>query len=83
MESALMKQYKDLKGRYCNCVLLFRVGDFYEAFEEDAEVLATLGHRLVETDTHKLAGFREYKLNAELTKLIKAGHRVATVTRIG
>ena len=79
----LMKQYNDIKFKYPNTVLLFRVGDFYETFGEDA-VLASkvLGIVLTKrgagsTSETELAGFPHHSIENYLPKLVKAGHRVA------
>ncbi|MEZ7993363.1 MAG: DNA mismatch repair protein MutS [Flavobacteriaceae bacterium] len=79
----LMKQYNAIKGKYPDAMLLFRVGDFYETFGEDAKKAAgVLGIILTkrgagsETET-ALAGFPHHSLNTYLPKLVKAGMRVA------
>lgn len=79
----LMKQYNDIKLKYPNTVLLFRVGDFYETFGQDA-VLASkvLGIVLTKrgagsTSETELAGFPHHSIENYLPKLVKAGHRVA------
>ena len=78
-----MKQYNAIKAKYPDAVLLFRVGDFYETFGEDAKVAARiLGIVLTkrgsgsESET-ALAGFPHHSLNTYLPKLVKAGLRVA------
>ena len=78
-----MKQYNTIKGKYPDAMLLFRVGDFYETFGEDAVKAAqVLGIVLTkrgagsETET-ALAGFPHHSLNTYLPKLVKAGMRVA------
>ncbi len=78
-----MKQYNAIKTRYPDAMLLFRVGDFYETFGEDAKKAAgVLGITLTkrgagsETET-ALAGFPHHSLNTYLPKLVKAGMRVA------
>lgn len=79
----LMKQYNSIKGKYPDAMLLFRVGDFYETFGEDAKKAAKiLGIILTkrgagsESET-ALAGFPHHSLNTYLPKLVKAGMRVA------
>ena len=78
-----MKQYNAIKTKYPDAMLLFRVGDFYETFGEDAKKAAgVLGITLTkrgagsETET-ALAGFPHHSLNTYLPKLVKAGMRVA------
>ncbi len=79
----LMKQYNDIKSKYPNTILLFRVGDFYETFGEDA-ILASkvLGIVLTKrgagsTSETELAGFPHHSIENYLPKLVKAGNRVA------
>ncbi len=79
----LMKQYNTIKAKYPDAMLLFRVGDFYETFGEDAKKAAkVLGIILTkrgagsESET-ALAGFPHHSLNTYLPKLVKAGMRVA------
>lgn len=82
-ETPLMKQYNSIKAKYPDACLLFRVGDFYETFGEDAiRAAGILGIVLTkrgngsETET-ALAGFPHHSLNTYLPKLVKAGLRVA------
>ena len=79
----LMQQYNGIKGKYPDAMLLFRVGDFYETFGEDAiKASEVLGIILTkrgngsESET-ALAGFPHHSLNTYLPKLVKAGLRVA------
>jgi DNA mismatch repair protein MutS len=79
----LMKQYNTIKTKYPDAMLLFRVGDFYETFGEDAKKAAqvlgiTLTKRGAGSDSETaLAGFPHHSLNTYLPKLVKAGMRVA------
>ncbi|NAS29350.1 DNA mismatch repair protein MutS [Flavobacteriaceae bacterium R38] len=82
-ETPLMKQYNQIKAKYPDALLLFRVGDFYETFGEDAvKTSKILGIILTkrgagsESET-ALAGFPHHSLNTYLPKLVKAGQRVA------
>ncbi len=82
-ETPLMKQYNSIKAKYPDACLLFRVGDFYETFGDDAvRAAGILGIVLTkrgagsETET-ALAGFPHHSLNTYLPKLVKAGLRVA------
>ena len=78
-----MKQYNNIKIKYPDAMLLFRVGDFYETFGEDAKKAAqvlgiTLTKRGAGSDSETaLAGFPHHSLNTYLPKLVKAGMRVA------
>lgn len=78
-----MKQFAQIKGKYPGALLLFRVGDFYETFGEDAVVASkVLGIVLTKRANGKashieLAGFPHHSLDTYLPKLVRAGHRVA------
>jgi len=81
-ETPLMKQYNQIKAKYPDALLLFRVGDFYETFKEDAiktsQVLGiVLTNRNNGGEQTELAGFPYHSLNSYLPKLVKAGFRVA------
>jgi len=82
-ETPLMKQHKDIKTKYPDAVLLFRVGDFYETFNEDAHIASrVLGITLTKRSNGAatsvdLAGFPHHALDTYLHKLVKAGYRVA------
>jgi DNA mismatch repair protein MutS len=79
----LMKQYNAIKVKYPDALLLFRVGDFYETFGEDAiKTAGILGIILTKRGAGseseiELAGFPHHSLNTYLPKLVKAGERVA------
>ena len=82
-ETPLMKQYNEIKRKYPDACLLFRVGDFYETFGEDAiraskilGIILTKRGAGSETET-ALAGFPHHSINTYLPKLVKAGLRVA------
>ncbi|QES92771.1 DNA mismatch repair protein MutS [Empedobacter brevis] len=77
-----MKQYNQIKAKYPDAMLLFRVGDFYETFGEDAVRCSrildiVLTKRANGSDNSALAGFPHHSLNTYLPKLVKAGLRVA------
>ncbi len=81
-ETPLMKQYNAIKAKYPDALLLFRVGDFYETFGEDAIRAAgilgiVLTNRNNGGEKTELAGFPHHSLNTYLPKLVKAGERVA------
>lgn len=82
-ETPLMKQYNQIKSKYPDAILLFRVGDFYETFGEDAKkAAAILGIVLTKRSNGKasevdLAGFPHHSLDTYLPKLVRAGYRVA------
>ena len=81
-ETPLMKQYNKIKAKYPDALLLFRVGDFYETFGEDAVKAAkvldiVLTNRNNGSERSELAGFPHHSINTYLPKLVKAGFRVA------
>ena len=82
-ETPLMKQYNEIKNKYPDACLLFRVGDFYETFGDDAvRAAGILGITLTKRGAGSpsetaLAGFPHHSLNVYLPKLVKAGLRVA------
>ncbi len=88
MSTPLMKQYALMKRKYPGTILLFRLGDFYETFEEDARVTSgILGITLTKRGNGSagdipLAGFPHHALDAYLPKLLKAGQRVAVCEQL-
>jgi DNA mismatch repair protein MutS len=82
-ETPLMKQYNQIKARHPDAMLLFRVGDFYETFGEDAvKASRILGIILTKRKNGaaadmELAGFPHHSLETYLPKLVRAGQRVA------
>jgi len=83
VETPLMKQYNQMKAKHPDAILLFRVGDFYETFGEDAirtsEILGiTLTRRANGAASYvELAGFPHHALDTYLPRLVRAGQRVA------
>lgn len=79
--SSIMKQWKELKGKHPDALLLFRIGDFYEMYKQDAkrgsEVLGITLTKMNESKDFHLAGFPHQALDTYLPKLIRAGERVA------
>ncbi|HMS65808.1 MAG TPA: DNA mismatch repair protein MutS [Ignavibacteria bacterium] len=82
-ETPLMRQYRKIKDKYPDTILLFRMGDFFETFEEDAVTTSkVLGITLTKRSNGAasevpLAGFPHHALDNYLPKLVKAGYRVA------
>ena len=82
-ETPLMRQYREVKERHPGSILLFRMGDFYETFDSDAQLAAeVLGITLTKRANGKasevaLAGFPHHALDTYLPRLVQAGHRVA------
>src|SRR3954468_9605667 len=83
MDTPLMKQYSVIKTKYPGALLLFRVGDFYETFGQDA-IAASKVLEIVLTKRGngsaseiELAGFSHHSLDSYLPRLVRAGHRVA------
>lgn len=79
--SSIMKQWKELKGKHPDALLLFRIGDSYEMYKQDAkrgsEVLGITLTKMNESKDFHLAGFPHQALDTYLPKLIRAGERVA------
>ena len=85
IESPMMKHFMELKAKHPEAVLLFRCGDFYEAYEDDAMVCAdVLGITLTthSKDGYKMASFPHHALDAYLPRLIRAGKRVAICDKL-
>ncbi len=82
-DTPLMQQHRAIKQKYPDAILLFRVGDFYETFGDDAVKAANvLGITLTkrnngDANSSQLAGFPHHALDTYLHKLVKAGYRVA------
>ncbi|QOR73085.1 DNA mismatch repair protein MutS [Cruoricaptor ignavus] len=81
-ETPLMTQYNSIKAKYPDALLLFRVGDFYETFGQDAvktsQILGIVLTKRNNGDSHtELAGFPHHSLDSYLPKLVRAGLRVA------
>lgn len=83
VETPLMKQYNSIKSKYPDALLLFRVGDFYETFGEDAiktsNILGIILTRRANGSASyiELAGFPHHSIDTYLPKLVRAGYRVA------
>lgn len=83
VETPLMKQYFDIKAKHPDAILLFRVGDFYEMYGEDAvtgaEILGIVQTKKANGpgQTVEMAGFPHHALDSYLPKLVRAGKRVA------
>src|SRR5512136_995935 len=88
MSTPLMRQYAQVKAKYPGTILLFRMGDFFETFEEDAKITArVLGITLTRRGNGAagevpLAGFPHHALESYLPKLLKAGYRVAVCEQL-
>ena len=80
--SALAKAYAEMKAKHPDSILLFRMGDFYEAYGDDAKTASdvlgiTLTRRNAKDCTEQMAGFPHHALDTYLPKLVRAGKRVA------
>ena len=80
--SALAKAYESMKAKHPDAILLYRCGDFYEAFGKDAKAVSevlgiTLTRRNAKDITAQMAGFPHHALDSYLPKLVRAGKRVA------
>jgi len=83
----LMRQYHEIKEEHEGAILLFRVGDFYECFADDAELVSeelgiTLTKRNNGNDQTQMAGFPYHALDTYLPKLVKRGYRVAVCDQV-
>ena len=87
----IFEQFKNLKEEYPDAVLLFRCGDFYETYMDDATTAAKiLGITLTRSTKHKeddgsglrMAGFPYFRLEEYMRKLIRAGNRIAICDQI-
>lgn len=79
MKPDLFDQHARLKSQYPGVILLLRVGDFYESFDDDADTLARVCNLAKTTrGDHRMAGFPHMHLDRILTALVGAGFRVAT-----
>jgi len=83
----LMRQYHKIKDEHEGAILLFRVGDFYECFADDAKLVSkelgiTLTKRNNGGDQTPMAGFPHHALDTYLPKLVKKGHRVAVCDQV-
>ncbi|HKP84650.1 MAG TPA: DNA mismatch repair protein MutS [Blastocatellia bacterium] len=88
MSSPLRRQYLEIKRRYPGMILFFQIGDFYEAFDEDAQTIAReLGIVLTRKwfgkgNAHPLAGVPVRSLESHLAKLINRGYKVAVCDQV-
>lgn len=87
-QTPLNKQYNQIKSKYPDTILLFRLGDFFETFNEDAEITSRVcGLTLTKRNNgaagdQPLAGFPHHQLDNYLPKLVKAGYRVAVCDQL-
>jgi DNA mismatch repair protein MutS len=84
----MLKQYRQIKARYPDALVLYRLGDFYELFESDAELVArqlglVLTQRRFAKDVHlPMCGIPHHRLTGYLARLIKLGHKVAIAEQL-
>ena len=87
-ETPLMAQYNKVKAQHPDALLLFRVGDFYETFGQDAVTAAKVLNIVLTARKNgaasevELAGFPHHALENYLPKLVRAGHRVAVCDQL-
>lgn len=87
-QTPLIRQYTQIKNKYPDTVLLFRMGDFFETFNEDAEITANVCNIALTKRNNgaagdmPLAGFPHHQLDAYLPKLVRAGYRVAVCEQL-
>ena len=83
-----MKQYMEIKGQYKDCIVFFRMGDFYETFFEDAKItsktldIALTRRGMKNSQAIPLAGIPYHALDSYLSKMIKHGHKVVIVEQL-
>src|SRR4051812_41526034 len=84
MTTPMMQQYREAKERHPGMILLFRAGDFYELFYEDAEIASRVLSIALTTRDGKapMAGFPHHALEIHLKRLLRAGHRVAICDQV-
>ena len=84
----MRRQYLSLKNEYSDCILLFRLGDFYETFDDDAKIVANvcdvvLTSRPVGNDQRApLAGVPYHSVDGYIARLVEAGYRVAIAEQV-
>ena len=88
MRQPLMEAYRKIKERMNNKIVLIRIGDFFEAFGEDAKTVSKvcgvlLTHREIDGSQKPMAGFPFFSAETYIAKLIEAGHAVALVEPTG
>src|SRR5262245_10454020 len=83
-DTPMMRQYRDAKAAHPGMIVLFRMGDFYETFDADAELTSRLlGLTLTSRDKQvPMAGFPHHQLEQYLRKLLQAGQRVAVCDQV-
>ena len=85
----IRRQYLEIKRKYADCILFFRLGDFFETFDADAELIAReldvyLTSRPIAKDTRiPMAGVPHHAAEAYIARLIEKGYRVAVADQIG
>jgi len=79
----MMKQYQSIKDQYPDCLLFFRLGDFYELFMDDAKIGAkVLSISLTKRNKIPMAGVPFHAVDSYIAKLVKAGHKVAICEQV-
>ncbi|MBP7795187.1 MAG: DNA mismatch repair protein MutS [Elusimicrobiales bacterium] len=83
-DTPLMKQYKKIKSEYSDCILFFRLGDFYEMFNEDAKLASkVLGLMLTKRQQSPMCGVPYHSALTYISKLINQGFKVAICEQVG
>ena len=89
VHTPIRRQYLDIKKHHEDAILLFRMGDFYETFDKDAQITAALleivltSREMGKGNRIPLAGIPYHSLDNYLSRLVKAGHKVAICEQIG
>ncbi len=88
LNTPLIKQYLQIKSKYPDYILLYRIGDFYETFFEDAEITSKVCNIILTKRNNgaagdvPLAGFPFHQLDNYLPKIVKAGYKVAVCEQV-
>jgi DNA mismatch repair protein MutS len=82
MKPLVINQYKSIKSKYPNAILLFRVDNDYKIFSQDAEIVSKVLGLILKQDSQevpfdKATSFSHYSLDANLQKLVRAGYKIA------
>jgi DNA mismatch repair protein MutS len=89
MTTPMRKQYLEIKRRYPDALVLFRLGDFYETFDEDAKIVSQVcdivltSRPVTKKQRVPLAGVPHHAVDTYVAKLINAGYKVAIVDQVG
>lgn len=75
--TALMKQVRQIKAKYPDAILWYRIGDYYQAFDEDADITSRHLETTLTRGTYHITGFPHHQLDVLLHKMVKLGYKIA------